>query len=178
MKTIKGFTLIELMIVVSIVGILTALALPVYQDYVARMRITEGLGLVGQLKNEIVVDGRTSATFLRDTVRSWNRRSGNTGANSKYVKSVKADEVTGVITISFNEDTVGLPANRNTLVLTPLVRVNGGGYETLDSALRSSNMNLMDWACASERATVAASYGFRPVRLGTLPVEYAPSNCR
>ena len=53
MNAQKGFTLIELMIVVAIIGILAAIALPAYQDYTVRTRITEGLGLAESAKSAI-----------------------------------------------------------------------------------------------------------------------------
>ncbi|MDR2450907.1 MAG: pilin, partial [Candidatus Accumulibacter sp.] len=52
--TQKGFTLIELMIVVAIVGILAAVALPAYQDYTKRAHVTEGLGLAGAAQTGVV----------------------------------------------------------------------------------------------------------------------------
>lgn len=60
-KTQNGFTLIELMIVVAIIGILAAVALPAYQDYTARSRVTEGLALASEAK-AVVQDNASAGT--------------------------------------------------------------------------------------------------------------------
>ncbi len=79
----KGFTLIELMIVVAIIGILAAVALPAYQDYTTRAKIVEGIGLASSAK--------IASSGYRVSVAAWpasNADAGFTSPNTQYVSSV------------------------------------------------------------------------------------------
>ena len=73
-KLQKGFTLIELMIVVAIIGILAAVAIPAYQDYTIRSRLTEGLGLAADAKNAITVGVSTPNDMATAAVHQFDEQ--------------------------------------------------------------------------------------------------------
>ena len=177
----KGFTLIELMIVVAIIGILAAVALPAYQDYTIRARVTEGIGLAASAQKLIATDGSTTLADLTATADTWNAQSDKTGANSKFVDSVQIVNTIGVITVTFNAKAVGILGTENTIVLSPYVRTAAAGTSValavaVDPATQASGS--IDWACASATATIAGNQSMADVGLGTLLPKYAPANCR
>ncbi len=89
----KGFTLIELMIVVAIVGILAAIAIPAYQDYTVRARVTEGLSLASAAKTTVAENIQSGQS---------NRAAGwQPPGSTDNVSSVNVDSSTGVITITY-----------------------------------------------------------------------------
>jgi type IV pilus assembly protein PilA len=129
MKKQQGFTLIELMIVVAIIGILAAIAIPAYQDYTIRAQVSEGLNLSGGAKAAV-----TEYFQDRGAMPTTNDMAGLAAADTiqgKYVDNV-AVGANGVITIGFGNDAHAVLAP-NSLTMTP----------------NTANAGSVAWTCGS-----------------------------
>lgn len=174
----KGFTLIELMIVVAIIGILAAVALPAYQDYTVRGKLSEAVIAGSSVK------GLLSEAFQTDSVAGLDAASTAYNAipqdqkRSKYISNIT---ITGaatpwpvVVEISATAAN-GIPTviNGQTLVFSPNVQ-SGGAFGTPTSA----SVGAIDWACASATNATATARNLANRTLGSLLAKYAPSECR
>jgi len=170
----KGFTLIELMIVVAIIGILAAVALPAYQDYTIRAKITEGIGLASALKADM------SSSYAADGmngVAAFAAQVALQPPQSKYVSGIAITPATGVIAVTFNSANVGnAVAANSTLVYTPYL--NAAGTITTLSTAAAGATGSVDWACSSTTSVAAANRGLAGAVAGSLNPRFAPAECK
>lgn len=153
-KMQKGFTLIELMIVVAIIGILAAIALPAYQDYTKRAKMSEAI-LAASACRTSVTEAYQAANSL-PVANSWGCEIAS-GSGSKYVTSVATDG-SGDITVTVT----GIDAaNIDGKFLTLIPQTSSGTTPTLGNAVAK-------WVCGSTTLTPAT----------TVPQKYLPSSCR
>lgn len=137
-KRTYGFTLIELMIVVAIIAILAAIALPAYQDYVVKARVSEAFTLASGLKPAVVVNASEGAEHFAANVTLINATNA-----TPNVTATAVDDATGAITV-----TTTPAAGDGTLTLTPYG--TNGAFHT--GTIPTGNIT---WTCT---ATLAQKY--------------------
>ena len=154
MNAQKGFTLIELMIVIAIIGILAAIALPAYQDYTVRARVTEALGIMGAAKatvaENITLNGGSLPEESCAGVNTFGV-SGTGNADEKVGNVVKLEcsNDDGSLTATMNEKGKGV-----SLTLTPtpdsLATENTAGPNEDSNAKDAVNNPGIAWECSTK----------------------------
>ena len=141
-KLQKGFTLIELMIVVAIIGILAAIAIPAYQDYTVRAKVSEGVMAAGNAKTSIA-----EFRIARNRAPTSQDEAGFSDVVSKYVENVNLG-TGGTVEVEINETATGA-AGTVQIVLSPFSVTGGVDWNCKPGNTTSTSLKYLPADCRS-----------------------------
>jgi type IV pilus assembly protein PilA len=154
----KGFTMIELMIVIAIIGILATIAIPMFMDNTVRAQVSEGINLVGQAEQQASESYQTNGDFSKLTSVST--------TSGKYVSSIaldsKSTNAAAVIAVTFGNGANSNLSNSNQNILS-------------FTGVPSTDGSSVVWYCGTNGAT---SNPANSVNHTTVLAKYLPSSCK
>src|SRR6218665_3752780 len=160
----QGFPLIELMSVVAVIGILASVALPTYQDYTKRARVSEGILAGSACRTTIteVIQSAASNATIGDN--GWGCEKAAAPASTKFVKSVttaaSSAGIAGGGRVAVTMRNLGSPIDDTTIILSPCSGSDQTNFATCTQPALGTN--VVAWLCGS----------------GTIPIKYLPGSCR
>ncbi|TWI14166.1 pilin [Aerolutibacter ruishenii] len=149
-KNMQGFTLIELMIVVAIIAILMAIAIPAYQDYTVRARVSEAVNLVAPAKLSVAEYTQDKGSLPTDSAAA-----GYTSASSKYVSGIAIANGVITVTLATSADLAGMSGQ--TLTFTPNWTTGATRVDWSCSIASNTNYKYVPATCRNTTASSSAS---------------------